>query len=82
MSEFSHYKGCRFKDPDNCSGCALTTGGDEGPNYAGWPIAYLQNGRLIPKKWMGALKNELNRTDNLAYTENLKTQLKKRGYDV
>jgi len=34
-NEFMHYQGCGFKDPDNCGACALTTGGPEGPNYAG-----------------------------------------------
>ena len=71
MNEFSHYSGCRLRDPDNCSGCALTMGGKEGPNYAGWPISYLKNGRSIPAKWQDALKKELA-SDNRAYSENLK----------
>lgn len=82
MSEFTHYTGCRFKDPENCSGCALTTGGEEGPNYAGWPLSYLQNNRVIPKKWYGALKRELERTDNPAYVRNLKEKLGKKGYEI
>jgi hypothetical protein len=82
MSEFTHYTGCGRKDPLNCSACALTTGGEEGPNYAGWPLVYLIHGRTIPKVWDGALKRELERTDNPAYVQNLKQQLEKKGYAI
>lgn len=82
MSEFTHYTGCNRKDPENCSACALTTGGENGPNYAGWPLAYLINNRIIPKVWLGALKKELTRTDNLAYVQNLREQLEKKGYAI
>ena len=80
MSEFNHYDGCKFKDPDNCSGCALTTGGKDGPNYAAWPISYLRNNRPIPRKWIGALLKELN-SDNKAYVENIRKHLKMRGLE-
>ncbi len=75
MSEFTHYQGCRGKDPDNCSACALLNAGEEGPNYAGWPISFIQSGRSIPTRYKEALKRELERTDNPAYVENLKRLL-------
>lgn len=74
MNEFSHYPGCGMKDPDNCSGCALTTGGPEGPNYAGWPISYEMFGRRIPTKWKNAF--ELQRqSDNRSYAEGLEAMV-------
>lgn len=82
MSEFTHYPGCRGKDPQNCSACALLHAGEEGPNYAGWPLAFMQNRIRIPKRYMKALKAETERTDNMAYVENLKNQLKANGYEV
>jgi hypothetical protein len=81
MSEFEHYTGCKRKDPLNCSACALTTGGEEGPNYAAWPLAYLINNRPIPKAWHGALKRELE-SSNVAYVQNLKAHLEKKGYVI
>lgn len=75
MSEFTHYTGCRYKDIDNCSACALLNAGEEGPNYAGWPIAFIQSGRRIPNKYKNALEKELQRTDNIPYVENLKRLL-------
>lgn len=78
MNEFSHYDGCKLRDPDNCSGCALLIGGKNGPNYAGWPLVYLKAGREIPRKWIGALLDELN-SENKAYVENLRKHLKERG---
>ena len=77
--EFEHYHGCRFKDPDNCSGCALTTGGEDGPNYAAWPLAYIENHRAIPAKWRNALQRELERTDNTAYVANINEQIRVHG---
>jgi hypothetical protein len=67
---FRHYEGCRLKDPDNCSGCALRTGGEEGPNYAGWARVYIEAGVRIPRKWKAAFLREL-RSPNLAYAEAL-----------
>lgn len=83
MSEFSHYTGCRGRDPDNCSGCALTQGGPEGPNYAGWPLAYAQAGRTIPRKWEGALLIELlnARERNPGYFQNLISKLSGESHD-
>ncbi len=81
MSEFTHYQGCKG-DPENCSACALTKADKNGPNYAAWPLAYMQNGIRIPQRYHDALLAELGRTDNPAYVENLKTQLKAHGYDV
>ena len=69
-AEFSHYADCRRRDPDNCSGCALTTGGDEGPNYSGWPLVYIENHRPIPAKWKRALELQ-TRSDNQAYADHL-----------
>jgi hypothetical protein len=77
--EFEHYPGCRLRDPDNCSGCALTHGGEEGPNYAAWPLVYMENNRTIPAKWRKAFERELARTDNPAYVENLKRTMAKHG---
>ena len=81
MSEFNHYNGCKFKDPDNCSGCALTTGGEEGPNYAAWPLSYIRHRKPIPRKWMMALIKELT-SDNEAYVNNLKQKLIERGLET
>jgi hypothetical protein len=78
-SEFQHYPGCRHKDPANCSGCALTTGGPNGPNYSGWPLVYMENGRTIPAKWREAFERELNRADNMAYARNVRDTLARLG---
>ena len=77
-SEFHHYEGCRMRDPDNCSGCALTSGGFEGPNYSGWPLVYIENHRVIPAKWREALAREL-KSKNLAYSNNIIAQIEKHG---
>lgn len=77
--EFEHYKGCRFRDPDNCGGCALTHGGEEGPNYSAWPLAYMANGRTIPAKWRKAFLKELARTDNELYVANIKRHIAECG---
>jgi hypothetical protein len=65
---FSHYTGCRGRDPDNCSGCALINGGEGGPNYAGWARVYVEAGRTIPLNWKAAFQRELD-SDNRAYAE-------------
>jgi hypothetical protein len=80
MNEFTHYTGCRNKDPDNCSACALLNSGEEGPNYAGWPLAFIQAGLSIPYKYRKALAKELSREDNQAYVDNLKTKLDAIGF--
>jgi hypothetical protein len=86
-SEFHHYYGhMPGSDPDNCGGCALTTptmiDGQMGINYAGWPLAYMDNGRRIPKAFMPYLKDELERLDNPAYLANLRKHLIEHGYDI
>lgn len=81
MSEFDHYVGCKGKDLDNCSACALLKAGINGPNYAGWPLAFVQAGREIPKRYYGALAKELSRTDNPSYVNNLKRSLPKQLLD-
>jgi hypothetical protein len=73
-SEFNHYDGCGLRDPDNCSGCALTTGGPEGPNYSAWPLAYMQNRRTIPAKWLDAFVAELA-SDNKIYAANVRRHI-------
>lgn len=78
-SEFEHYTGCRFRDPDNCSGCALSSTQTEAPNYAAWPLVYIENHRTIPARWKPALREELARTDNPAYVENLKQTMEHHG---
>lgn len=81
MSEFSHYGNHRpGTDMENCSACVLECSGEEGPNYAGWPLSFIKNGRSIPFKYRKALANELKRTDNPAYVKNLKTQLTAIGF--
>lgn len=69
--EFDHYPGCKHRDPDNCSGCALTDTRQDAPNYSRWPIVYMENKRAIPAKWREAFKAELKRTDNLRYVDNI-----------
>jgi hypothetical protein len=82
--EFSHYDGCNFSDPDNCSACALTRpteidhGGGvtrRGINYAAWPLSYIQNGRRIPEEFYGFLVEEFL-SDNEAYVKHLIETLK------
>lgn len=82
MSEFNHYNGCRGKDKDNCSACALLNADHNGPNYAGWPLSFLQSGRKIPDRYLAALSKELKCTDNDAYVENLKQKLVEAGYKI
>jgi hypothetical protein len=82
MSEFNHYQGCPGMDPDNCSACALLHADHRGPNYSGWPLAFIQCGRRIPARYHDALLAELGRTDNPAYVENLKSKLAGAGYDI
>jgi hypothetical protein len=82
MSEFSHYgHHPSRKDMENCGACALLYAGEEGPNYAAWPLSFLKSGRAIPSKYLGALKKELQRTDNMAYVNNLKAHLKGTSYE-
>jgi hypothetical protein len=73
-NEFAHYDGCRHKDPDNCSGCALTQGGPEGPNYAAWPLVYMVNHRSIPGRWFDAFLGELA-SENRAYANNIRAHM-------
>jgi hypothetical protein len=80
-NEFDHYPGCGNRDPDNCSGCALTSGGAEGPNYSGWPLVYIENKRTIPSKWAAAFIHELT-SDNKAYSENIRKQIAKHGLRI
>ena len=88
--EFSHYDHGAKRDPDNCSACALENPqlidygnglSKMGINYAAWPLSYMQNGRRIPQRFMKYLVEELE-SDNLAYVANLKTHLKKHGYNI
>ena len=76
-SEFDHYEGCRGRDPDNCSGCALTTG-RRAPNYSAWPLAYMENDRVVPARWRAAFKCELA-SENEAYAANLRSVLAAHG---
>lgn len=78
-AEFQHYDGCGHRDPDNCSACALTDTRQARPNYSAWPLAYMENRRAIPAKWRGAFREELARTDNLAYVANLRRTIDKYG---
>jgi hypothetical protein len=78
-NEFNHYDGCKHNDPDNCSACALTDTRQEVPNYAAWPLVYMENRRTIPVKWFDAFVAEMNRTDNLAYAHNVRRTFEKYG---
>ena len=77
-SEFDHYDGCRRKDVDNCSGCALTNLRQDAPNYAAWPLVYMENGRISPKIWKRAFLNEL-KSSNRPYAANLKRHIRDDG---
>lgn len=76
--EFEHYEGCNHRDPDNCGACALTLLSQDAPNYAGWPLAYMENGRAIPAKWREAFRAEL-KDENVLYTDNIKAKMAKHG---
>ena len=77
--EFQHYDGCKHNDPDNCSACALTDLRQDSPNYAAWPLAYMENKRVIPAKWKEAFFLELERTDNLPYVNNIAKHVREYG---
>jgi hypothetical protein len=77
-AEFTHYDGCNYKDPDNCSACALTDERQDAPNYSGWPLAYMENNRSIPVKWFDAFVAELN-SDNGPYVDNLRGKMQVYG---
>ena len=76
--EFQHYEGCGRRDPANCSACALTIGGRHGPNYAGWPLVYIEQHRRIPAKWKKALERQ-TRSENRAYADRLKAVIALHG---
>ncbi len=78
-NEFNHYPGCRHRDPDNCSGCALTDTRQDEPNYAAWPLAYMENRRAIPAKWREAFMRELSREDNIPYSNNVRATMLRLG---
>jgi hypothetical protein len=77
-NEFAHYPGCKYRDTDNCSGCALTNLNQDAPNYAAWPLAYMENRRTIPAKWRNAFKAEMI-SDNELYANNIKRTIAKYG---
>ena len=78
-NEFQHYPGCNHHDTANCGACALTNETQERPNYAAWPLAYMENGRTIPAKWKTAFFDELARTDNQPYVDNLRQHVETCG---
>lgn len=78
-NEFSHYPGCNHRDPDNCSGCALTDTRQDAPNYSAWPLVYMENGRTVPAKWREAFKAELARDDNPSYAANVAATMARLG---
>lgn len=77
--EFEHYPGCKHNDPDNCSGCALTDLRQAAPNYAAWPLVYMENHKPVPAKWRHAFNGELKRTDNPAYVANIRKHIAEYG---
>lgn len=78
-SEFDHYPNCGHRDPDNCSGCALTDLRQAVPNYSAWPLAYMENRRTVPIKWRKAFAREFTQTRNIPYAENCARHLEKYG---
>lgn len=76
----SHYPGCKG-DPDNCAACAIRTGGEEGPNYAGWARVYVEAGQPIPGKWRDAFERERH-SDNKAYAQALEESIAHFGYEI
>lgn len=72
--QFIHYDGCSRRDPSNCCACALTIG-REGPNYAGWPLVYMQARRNIPSHWFDAFIREFQNESNPSYQQNLRRTL-------
>ena len=75
--EFEHYPGCRG-DVANCSGCALTDERQDAPNYAAWPLVYLENGRAIPSKWRAAFAYQ-QASENAAYADNIRAAIARYG---
>jgi len=65
-------------DPDNCAACAIRTGGEEGPDYAGWARIYVEGQKPIPKKWRAAFGRE-RASDNHAYAHALERSIKTFG---
>ena len=61
-------------DADNCSYCALTTGGDDGPNYAGWARLYVEARVPIPERWRAAFQREVD-SGNKAYASALQRSI-------
>jgi hypothetical protein len=61
-------------DTDNCGFCALTHGGLDGPNYAGWARIYIEAGKAMPEKWRGAFERELA-SDNHHYAVALRRSI-------
>jgi hypothetical protein len=76
--EFDHYPGCGGRDPDNCSGCALTDLRQDSPNYAAWPLVYMENDRIVPAQWRDAFIKEFS-SDNDLYAAKLYLTLKRKG---
>ena len=75
--EFEHYPGCRG-DVANCSACALTDERQDAPNYAAWPLVYLEHGRVIPAKWRVTFERELA-SENVAYAANIRAAIARYG---
>lgn len=77
--EFEHYDGCGHRDVNNCGACALTDTRQERPNYAGWPLVYMENRRAIPAKWRKAFQAEVTDCDNSAYVANIIRHIRECG---
>ena len=76
--EFRHYDGCNHRDPDNCGACALTDLRQDEPNYAAWPLAYIENDRVVPAKWRDAFVRQMNSTNPL-YRDHLRERVETLG---
>ncbi len=78
-SLFAHSYDHVEPDPNNCGGCALISGDEDGPNYAGWARVYVEAGRTIPREWTRAFQSERN-SSNAAYAAALRKSINTFGH--
>lgn len=78
-NEFKHYDGCNRDDLDNCDACRLTDTRQVRPNYSAWPLAYIDNARMVPAKWRAEFRREMRQVRNIAYGDNIKRHVADKG---
>lgn len=66
---------------ENCGRCALTSGDEDGPNYAGWARLYVEARKAVPEKWRTAFARELA-SDNKAYATALRRSIASFGEPI